>query len=123
MAPIANDPCDLGFKSEVSHFEASFKAAMTESFAGVYARKAAVSAPAAVFAQPATSCWKNPTEPDATRIARSVKPTGGLSMFAFMAANIAGICRSRAVSERSRSAGGAKSRFMSRSTAFPGEPT
>ncbi len=68
----------------------------------------------------ATEPLKKPTDPLAMRIARSVNSFGGFLTFARAAANTPGTARSRAMTERSRSAAGAKSRLMSPSIAPPG---
>jgi hypothetical protein len=57
------------------------------------------------------------------RIARSVNSFGGSCTFARAAAYTAGAASSRATTERSRSRAGAKSRFISPSTALPGTRT
>ena len=64
-----------------------------------------------------------PTEPAAMRIARSVNSLGGFTTFWRITASTAGTPRSRCVTDFNRSTGGAKLRFISRSTALPGSPT
>ena len=57
------------------------------------------------------------------RMARSVNSLGGFWTFARAAAYTAGTALSLATIERSRSRAGAKSRFISPSTALPGTRT
>jgi hypothetical protein len=95
----------------------------TESFTAVKARSAALSVPADSRAHLATSSRKNPTDPPAMRIARSVNSLGGLVTLARMATSRAGTPRNRAVTALSRTTGGANVRFIRRSTALPARPT
>ncbi len=65
-----------------------------------------------------TSCWKKLMMSGSCSMAISVKMRGGFFRFARAAASSAGICFSRAMSERRRSSGGANLRSISTKAAL-----
>src|ERR1700674_1210986 len=74
---MANEPCDRGSNSVLSHVVAAAIADTTEAFTAAKVRSAVVSVPAASRAHVATSCWKNPTDPPARGRAGAVNCPGG----------------------------------------------
>ncbi len=115
-------PFERGRRSVLSQAANSLVAATTARLASSNSFHSASSPPAACLAQVATEPSKKPTEPAAMRMASSVNSAGGFFTLARAAANTAGTALSRAMTERSRCAGGAKSRLMRLSMAPPGSP-
>src|SRR5262249_61460539 len=94
------------------HALKSVIAAAAFSLACVASARSGASLPAASLAQSATLALKNPTAPFDMPAARVVNSFGGFFTFAFPAAHSAGTALRRAVTDRRRSAFGAKSRFI-----------
>src|SRR5215831_20804400 len=116
---MAKEPLERGARSFSSQDERSDIAVAALSLTAVNSASNAASLPAASLAHVATAPWRKPAAPLAIRVASVVNSFGGFLTLALAAAQIPGTAFRRAVTERRRSALGAKSRFIRSLTAKP----